>query len=78
MIEGMWKSSNGDSKVGEYTLTETSVTGNMPVEEMQSRRLKWKTVDDGKYEDCKINYKMDGEIIDLEPMRMRTFMLEFK
>jgi hypothetical protein len=53
LVEGMWRSSN-ESEVPEYSLTETSVTGNMPVEEMQARRLKWKTVDDGKYEECKI------------------------
>jgi hypothetical protein len=68
MIEGMWKSTHGEeSQVGPYTMVETSVTGNMPVEEMQQRRLKWKTVDDGKYQECKINYENDKDIIDLEP-----------
>ena len=32
VIEGMWKSAHSlDSELGSYTLTETSVTGNMPI-----------------------------------------------
>lgn len=35
VVEGMWKSAHSlDSEVAPYTLTETSVTGNMPVSEM--------------------------------------------
>ena len=46
VIEGMWKSAHSlDSEVGSYTLIETSVTGTIPMAEMQSRRLKWNTED---------------------------------
>jgi hypothetical protein len=78
VIEGMWKSSHAlDSEVMPYTLTETSVTGNMPVSEMQSRRLKWKTEDDAILPASKLSYSINGDLIDVEPMRIRVFTLEF-
>ena len=44
VVEGMWKSAHSEeSEVEPYTLTETSVTGTILLEDMQSRRLKWKT-----------------------------------
>lgn len=52
----------------EFKLTETSVTGNMPVEEMQARRAVWHTVDDNMpgFERSKISYD-SGDVITLEP-----------
>ena len=77
VIEGMWKSAHSaDSDVGSYTLTETSVTGNMPLEEMENRRLKWQT-DDGIDDPKKLSYEINGDMIQVEPMRIRTFTLEF-
>ena len=77
VIEGMWKSAHSaNTDVGCYTLTETSVTGNMPLTEMENRRLKWQT-DDGIDALKKLSHEINGEMIQLEPMRIRTFTLEF-
>jgi hypothetical protein len=79
VVEGMWKAAHSsDSVVQPYTLTETSITGNIPMSEMQSRRLKWKTDDEDKVHKSNLSYTMDGDMIKLEPMRIRTFILEFK
>jgi len=42
LVEELWHDVNGD-ELYNYDLTETSVTGNMPISEMEARRLKWKT-----------------------------------
>ena len=80
LIDLMWQGSNPFSEVPEYTLTETSVTGNMPVEEMQSRRIIWKTVDDDREDlvKSKIEYGIKDEVVSLEPQRIRVFIVEYK
>lgn len=78
MVEGMWKSAHSlDSEVGSYTLTETSVTGTIPMADMQSRRLKWKTEDEEDVPETTLTYEINGDMIDVEPMRIRVFTLEF-
>ena len=77
IVEGMWKSSHSpDAPLGSYTLTETSITGNMPLSEMENRRLKWQT-DDGLDEPKTLSYSVDGDMLYLEAMRIRTFVLQF-
>jgi len=39
----MWAQSNPKVPTPEYELIETSITGNMPKEEMEARRVQWKT-----------------------------------
>lgn len=49
VIEAMWKVgniNNKDAVMGSYTVTETSVTGNQALKDMNARRLSWKTKDD--------------------------------
>jgi hypothetical protein len=69
----LWTSANPTLEMPDYKLTETSVTGNMPVEEMQARRLKWKT---NVPFTSKISWDQ-GEMVKLEPQRIRTYILEF-
>jgi hypothetical protein len=62
----------------DFKIIETSITGNMPLEEMQSRRAVWHTVDDNKagFQKSKISYEL-GDSITMEPQRIRVFMVEF-
>lgn len=42
IIDSMWKAANPSISMPHLPLlTETSVTGNMPISEMSDRRLKW-------------------------------------
>lgn len=59
-----------------YTITETSITGNQDLKEMNERRLHWKTVDDDKLVKIPLDFS-DGDIADLEPQRIRVFIVEF-
>jgi hypothetical protein len=78
VVAGMWKAAHSvDSIVKPYTLVETSITGTIPMSEMQSRRLKWKTDADDVLPQSKLSYSIDDGMIQLEPMRIRTFTLEF-
>jgi hypothetical protein len=46
VIEAMWKVGNMNNKnavMGSYTVTETSITGNQKLVEMNANRLTWKT-----------------------------------
>jgi hypothetical protein len=42
VVQSFWSAAN-NLDLPPFKLTETSVTGNMDLEEMQSRRLKWQT-----------------------------------
>lgn len=79
VVEGMWKSAHGeDSEVLSFSLRETSVTGTMTMSEMQSRRLKWQTEDDEDIPKTNLSYTVgDDNMLWLEPMRIRVFMLEY-
>ena len=63
VVNALWSSANPSLEVSPFTLKETSVTGNMPVEEMQSRRLKWNTQEPFN---SKISWEQ-GEMVTLEP-----------
>lgn len=44
IIESMWKAANPKTvfpSPSDFKIMETSVTGNMPVSEMEDKRLKW-------------------------------------
>lgn len=72
----MWKAANPSVPVpSEYKLTETSVTGNMPISEMQERRLKW--ISD--MPELIINETPIDEdgIVNLIPMQIRVFVADF-
>jgi len=56
--------------------TEMSLTANMPLKEMQSRKIQWKTVDDDKLEKKPMDMN-DGATINLEPQRIRVFKVDF-
>jgi len=56
------------------------MTGTMTLEEMEGRRVQWKTVDDSKKVYSKLNVNLEfgeNEQAKLEPQRIRTFMLEY-
>jgi len=77
VAEGIWNASHGNNEpVGDYTLTETTVTSNQPLSDMMAKKLSWKTEKSikGAY---KLSYEFDGDSIDLEPLRIRVFTLEF-
>ena len=77
VIEALWKSANTpDAVMKQYTVTEKSITGNIDVKEMNDRRLQWKTVDDDKLVKKDLSFD-DGDMVTLEPLRIRTFMIEF-
>ena len=79
VIEALWKAGNiknKDLEMGSYSVTETSVTGNQPLTDMNARRLSWKTVDDASLVKKDLDFS-EGDIIKLEPQRIRVFLVEF-
>lgn len=50
IAESLWLAANPSDSSDDFEckITEMSMTGNMPLKEMEERRLKWKTVDDDK------------------------------
>jgi len=72
LVEPLWQYVNGDEKY-DYDLTETSVTGNMPISEMEARRLKWKTGTEDQEKELS-----DYSLVKLESMRIRVFVVEYK
>jgi hypothetical protein len=75
LVEELWNDVNGDEQYN-YDLTETSVTGNMPISEMEARRLKWKTNMD--YQELSNSSIGDtGKSITLESMRIRVFVVDY-
>lgn len=79
-----WQSANMLNNVTAPTadqikITEMSMTGNMELQEMLSRKVKWITKDDDKEDFVKsnISYDDDFTMINLEPQRIRTFNVTF-
>ena len=51
-----------------------SLTANMPLKEMKSRKIQWKTVDDDMLASAKkLDYSKDVSSVTLEPQRIRVF-----
>jgi len=79
VIEALWKSANQESDIKDmkpYTVRETSITGNQDLKEMNERRLHWNTVDDDKLVKKDLDFT-EGDIVTLEPQRIRVFVVEF-
>jgi hypothetical protein len=76
IIESMWKAANPSVEIpSEYKLTETSVTGNMPISEMQDRRLKW--ISDMPEHFINSTPIDEDGIVNLIPMQIRVFVADF-
>lgn len=61
-----------------FDLTEVTLTGNMELSEMQSRKIKWQTRDDALGKGVELDFKTDPSAIKLEPMRIRVFKVVAK
>lgn len=49
ICEGLYNSANSKNEnlpTGQMSFIEKSISGNMPIGEMKSRKIQWKTVDD--------------------------------
>jgi len=55
------------------SITETTLTANMPLKEMLDRKLQWKTVDDETVTTSSLSYDADPQKIVLEGQRIRQF-----
>jgi len=77
IIDLWWSQSNPGIPTPRYTLEETSVTGNMPVTEMEDRRVRWQAAGDDGTEAKVLHRGIKDGIVMLEPMRLRTFLLEY-
>jgi hypothetical protein len=60
LCRDLWGRANDRSATPSFTLTETSVTGNMPVWEMENRRVKWKTQSGGAHFPLSTGFKDGG------------------
>ena len=61
-------------------ITEVTLTGNMPINEMWDRKILWRTKDDDKpgFKRVKIDKSQDWNSIKLEKQRIRTFIVSPK
>ena len=57
------------------TIVETTINGNMPIEEMRSRRLQWKADGIKQTETTKDD---SNDMVSLKPMQLRTFTVSYK
>jgi len=83
VANALWAAANKLKPVplGSVQITELSLSGNMLLEEMQARRIHWKTVDDAKTGATQ-HYAADDcqhapDCVKLEPQRIRVFAMEF-
>ena len=55
-----------------------SLSGNMALKDMLTRKIQWKTQDDNKkkYKSNRLN-QSSYNIIDMEPQRIRVFQVEY-
>lgn len=72
VVRAILKFSNQDASP-EFTIKEKSLTANMDLDEMLTRRIKWKTVDDAITAPSKLSYVFDGSLVTLESQRIRVF-----
>lgn len=54
-------------------ITEVTMTGNMEISEMRSRKVQWKTRDDDHLNKVELSYSDDFDAVKLELQRIRTF-----
>ena len=80
LLEKMWQSANSDSNAqADIDVQEMTLTANMRLDQMEERRIKWRTVDDFKEQFEQSQEEEEGDDqIKLQPQRIRTFMVTFK
>lgn len=80
LFEKMWQSANSDSNAqADIDVQEMTLTANMRLDQMEERRIKWRTVDDFKEQFEQSQEEEEGDDqIKLQPQRIRTFMVTFK
>ena len=78
LAQNLWVRANPGVAMPLMDFIETSVTGNMPVSEMEDRRIKWKTQSGGSHFPLSTGSEGDSSVFSLEPLRIRTFILTFK
>ena len=83
IADALWKSGNMGNPSAAYDglqIEELSLTGNMKIEEMWSRKIKWATVDDdgsSEYPQSAVEYEFTPTQVKLEPQRIRVFQLKY-
>jgi hypothetical protein len=75
-VQDLWREANIAGTAPGYKLTETSVTGNMPAQEMNDRRLKWTTVE-GSAHTVAEPRELDTSSVTLMPQQIRVFIVEY-
>jgi hypothetical protein len=76
LLISMWENANAktfDASAFTFDLTEMSLTGNMPLAELQERKIKWKTADDKLDQQPFLDYSTNTSAITLEAQRIRVF-----
>lgn len=77
----MWQSANilDLAAFVEPSITETTLSANMPLAEMLEHKIKWRTVDDETRLGHKTSpsYGADATAVQLEPQRIRQFTVDF-
>lgn len=77
----MWQSANilDPTALVEPSITETTLSANMPLAEMLEHKIKWRTVDDETRRGHKTSpsYGADPTAVQLEPQRIRQFKVDF-
>lgn len=81
IADALWNAGNM-AKPANYQdtkINELSLTGNMEIGEMMSRKIKWPTVDDDKNDFPKsaIDYEINTSKVTLEPQRIRVFSVRY-
>ena len=78
IINALWQSANlPDTTIAPFTVTEKSITGSQDLKMMNENRLHWKTVDDDKLVKKDLSFDL-GDIIILEPQRIRVFLIQLE
>lgn len=81
IADALWNAGNMGKpvKYQDLQISELSLTGNMELKEMQSRKIKWSTVDDDKedFPQSAIDYEFTTTSVTLEPQRIRVFSLKY-
>lgn len=80
VASALWSSANGPN-APDFTVEfeEMDLSFNMPLKDMQERKIKWKTMDDNiiGFNDQKIKHDTILSEISLEPQRIRVFNAKF-
>jgi len=74
LVAALWAGSNTGAPVPNNDVRETSITGNMDVEEMNARRIKWQTTTSRR---AATQVPDLGDEIQIQPQQIRVFDIEF-